>query len=104
MIPGTMSFREQLRAVRRAKVLVGFHGAGLAHLLFLNDQASVVELSLPVLASRTNLVTIARNVGITYMIHLLEPSARRGKDGADAVEAVYVPPPELLGLLEVHLP
>ncbi|KAL7576234.1 hypothetical protein ACA910_013714 [Epithemia clementina (nom. ined.)] len=39
----TMSFREQLQTIRETNVLIGNHGAGLTHLLFLHDSAMVVE-------------------------------------------------------------
>ena len=41
----TMSFSEQLREVREASVLVGVHGAGLTHMLFMSDGAYIVELA-----------------------------------------------------------
>ena len=41
----SMTFDEQLLEVREASVLVGVHGAGLTHLLFMSDGATVVELS-----------------------------------------------------------
>ena len=41
----TMSFQEQLRAIRRAHVLIGNHGAGLTHLLFLSNDTAVIEFS-----------------------------------------------------------
>jgi len=37
-------FQEQLETIRNTDILVGIHGAGLTHLLFLPDWAHVVEL------------------------------------------------------------
>ena len=37
-------FLHQLEVVRNTDILIGMHGAGLTHLLFLNDQAGVFEL------------------------------------------------------------
>jgi len=37
-------FREQLETIRNTDILVGIHGAGLTHLLFLPDWAHVIEL------------------------------------------------------------
>jgi glycoprotein 2-beta-D-xylosyltransferase len=38
-----MSFREQVQAVREAEVLVGNHGAGLSHLVFMDVDTHVME-------------------------------------------------------------
>jgi len=43
---GEMSPVEQLDVIGRTRVLVGQHGAGLVHSLFMNDDASVVEMKL----------------------------------------------------------
>lgn len=40
----TLTFAEQLAKVRRANVLVGAHGAGLMHVLFLADEAVLLEI------------------------------------------------------------
>ena len=37
-------FREQLKIIQNTDILVGIHGAGLAHMLFLPDWAAVFEL------------------------------------------------------------
>lgn len=37
-------FREQLKVIQNTDVLIGMHGAGLTHMLFLPDWASVFEL------------------------------------------------------------
>jgi hypothetical protein len=42
-----MTMREQIQAIREAHVLVGMHGAGLTHLLFLEKDTHVVELARP---------------------------------------------------------
>lgn len=39
-----ISFREQLEITRNTDMLIGMHGAGLTHLLFLPDWAAVFEL------------------------------------------------------------
>lgn len=39
-----MSFKKQLELTRNTDVLIGIHGAGLTHLLFLPDWAGVFEL------------------------------------------------------------
>jgi Glycosyltransferase 61 len=39
----TLTFREQLRAIRESELVIGNHGAGLTHLLFLDDHTHVIE-------------------------------------------------------------
>ena len=39
----TLTFEQQLRLMRQSHVLIGNHGAGLTHLLFLHDAALVLE-------------------------------------------------------------
>jgi glycoprotein 2-beta-D-xylosyltransferase len=39
----TMTFREQLELIRSTHVMIGNHGAGIAHLIFLQDGAHVLE-------------------------------------------------------------
>lgn len=39
-----ISFRDQLDVIRNTDVLIGMHGAGLTHLLFLPPWATVFEL------------------------------------------------------------
>jgi Glycosyltransferase 61 len=41
-----ITFREQVEAIREAEVLVGVHGAGLTHLIFLEDGSHVVEFQM----------------------------------------------------------
>jgi prepilin-type processing-associated H-X9-DG protein len=40
-----LTFSEQLREVREADLLVGIHGAGLSHVMFMSDGATLVELA-----------------------------------------------------------
>jgi len=39
----TMDIGDQIRLIREAELLIGNHGAGLSHLLFLHDNANVME-------------------------------------------------------------
>ena len=41
---GTLSFGEQLKLLRSTNVLVGAHGAGLMHVIFLADEAVLLEI------------------------------------------------------------
>lgn len=43
----TMTFAEQLKTIRETHVLIGNHGAGIAHMLFLQDGAAVLEFEKP---------------------------------------------------------
>ena len=40
----TMSFRQQLETMRRSNIYVGAHGAGLMHVMFLAEEAVLVEI------------------------------------------------------------
>lgn len=41
---GTLSWRDQLAKIRRTNVLIGAHGAGLMHVIFLADEAVLLEI------------------------------------------------------------
>jgi hypothetical protein len=41
----TMTFEEQIKLFRSAEIIVGAHGAGLAHLIFCESQTYVVEIN-----------------------------------------------------------
>jgi protein O-GlcNAc transferase len=43
----TISFKEQLQVLRQTDILVGVHGAGLTHAMFLPPRSSVVEILPP---------------------------------------------------------
>jgi glycoprotein 2-beta-D-xylosyltransferase len=40
-----MTFEEQLRTIRETHILIGNHGAGISHLLFLQDDSFVLEFA-----------------------------------------------------------
>ena len=40
----SIPFKDQLKIIQNTDILVGIHGAGLAHMLFLPDWAAVFEL------------------------------------------------------------
>eukprot|EP00048_Salpingoeca_helianthica_P009758 m.139930 g.139930 ORF g.139930 m.139930 type:complete len:102 (+) comp14942_c2_seq9:186-491(+) len=99
MSPDTMPFRAQLAMVRQSRVLIGFHGAAMAHLLFMHPDASVLELTLPRFAGRTNYVAMARGTGVTFLMHALDARSEEGD-----TEVVTVSPSDLLPLLEYLAP
>lgn len=41
----TMTFREQLATIREAHILIGNHGAGLSHVLFMDQRSHLLEFS-----------------------------------------------------------
>ena len=96
MTPGNMTFRQQLQAVRESRVLVAFHGAALMHILFAPPAASVLELTDVQYWTRTHFSTVARNLGITYMMLVLE--------GANVNDQFSVPVEAVAAMIDVHAP
>eukprot|EP00934_Nitzschia_sp_Nitz4_P003531 Nitzschia sp. Nitz4//scaffold25_size161228//105373//108953//NITZ4_002443-RA/size161228-snap-gene-0.30-mRNA-1//-1//CDS//3329544625//3521//frame0 len=41
----TMSFGKQIRTIRQAQILIGNHGAGLSHVMFMDQSSSLIELT-----------------------------------------------------------
>jgi glycoprotein 2-beta-D-xylosyltransferase len=41
----TMTFREQLQTIRQAHIVIGNHGAGLSHVMFMNEKSTLIEFS-----------------------------------------------------------
>ncbi|KAI9730481.1 MAG: hypothetical protein M1818_008176 [Claussenomyces sp. TS43310] len=62
----TISFAEQLRIVRETDVLVGVHGAGLTHGMFLREGSVIVEI-LPDDLNHKGFRNLAGLVGSTYL-------------------------------------
>ncbi len=85
--------------VRSSRVLIGAHGAGLAHLFFLHPSASVLELSVPRYAARINYGHMARSFDLTYNMAMLEGSAENFAD-----QSFYVDTKDFVTLLNMHLP
>lgn len=50
----TLSLREQISLTSRAKILIGAHGAGLVHALFMPERSHIIEISVPGLEKDTN--------------------------------------------------
>lgn len=64
-----MTFREQLELIRSAHVMIGNHGAGIAHLTFLQDEAHVLEFEQPASTMMTDFSAWKPKI-----IHTLLPS------------------------------
>jgi hypothetical protein len=62
---GAISLREQLRIVQETDVYVGHHGAAMAHTVFLQPEAAVVEILPPVFVSR-GFRSLARMRGLAH--------------------------------------
>ncbi|KAL0476835.1 EGF domain-specific O-linked N-acetylglucosamine transferase Eogt [Acrasis kona] len=41
---GTISFKEQIEIIQQSDILIGMHGAGMTHLMWMPDESVVVEL------------------------------------------------------------
>lgn len=61
-----LALREQIEAARRTDVLVGAHGAGLTHSLFMKPGSAVVEV-LPVELGHKGFRNLAQMLGHTYV-------------------------------------
>ena len=68
------TFEEQVRLCANAKILVGIHGAGLANMVFLPNQATVVELRKFDNGHNYFFTHLASTIGLDY--HLLYCAAQ----------------------------
>jgi capsular polysaccharide biosynthesis protein len=71
MIAEQLSLAEQIRAVSSAEVLMGVHGAGLSHALWMKPNTKLVEIRFP--ASPNCFVRLAKAADISYEPLLLSP-------------------------------
>ncbi|KAK4979382.1 hypothetical protein LTR42_001885 [Elasticomyces elasticus] len=60
-----LPFREQLQVAHSSDILVGVHGAGLTHAMFLKPSSSIVEILPPTLAYK-GFKNMARLCGLSY--------------------------------------
>ena len=63
---GSLSFEDQIRKMRSTNVLVGAHGAGLMHVIFLADEAVLLEIH-PSYRLDRHFRLAARMVGALYL-------------------------------------
>ncbi|CAM9269498.1 unnamed protein product [Phaeothamnion confervicola] len=92
-----LTFREQLQLLRRTTVLVGVHGAGLMNVLFLAEEAVLVEIH-PFYRRDRHFRLAARLSGKHYLPY-------RGSDPRELTcsgssDAIRVPPEEFRGLMD----
>jgi EGF domain-specific O-GlcNAc transferase len=71
-----MSFAEQLKIVRKTDVLVGVHGAGMTHVLFLPPGSAAVEIFPPELV-----YPVYRNLAKLMGMHYFSAHARKPGEG-----------------------
>ena len=80
-----MTFRDQIQSVREAEILIGNHGAGLTHLLFMDSETHVVEFgrALPFFdnlmpwkgsVGRSEIAAVHFEVSPTYLETFLVPT------------------------------
>ncbi|KAF6803868.1 DUF563 domain-containing protein [Colletotrichum sojae] len=76
---GDMSFVEQLRVVQSTDVLVGVHGAGLTHTMFLREGAAAVVEIQPSILSHKGFRNLAQMLGQKYFsthAEMVEPEGQ----------------------------
>ena len=96
----TLSMQDQLRLIRQAQVLVGNHGAGLTHTLFLQPHSHVLELS----CRRLFFQRLAEwNPNVTHSC--LKPLVVHHKDHSNQTTraTVAISPESLADYLEAHV-
>ncbi len=101
MSPDVMSFRDQVKAALESQVIAAFHGAALAHTIFMDPPSSILELSVPRYRARNHFALIARNMGSDYMMHVFPRTAELGTRNSDRFD---IPVNEFLDVLAEHLP
>ena len=83
----SLRFEDQIRKMRSTNVLVGAHGAGLMHVLFLADEAVLLEIH-PSYRLDRHFRLAARMVGALYLpLRTTGPVSCRGTSDAITVDA-----------------
>lgn len=99
VVPGTLSWREQMNIFSSAEIVVGPHGAGLTNLLYCSPKAKVIELLLPCFLS-PNFWVISNHIGLDYY-YVLAESVRGLTDGWEANDDMLVHIAELEKILRL---
>lgn len=76
----SLPFAEQLRLIRRTNILVGMHGAGLTHTLFLPDEAVLLEMFPTHVSTKKHFRNLAGWMGHPYL-------PWQNKDGRNELDA-----------------
>jgi Glycosyltransferase 61 len=85
VVPGTLSFSEQVATFSEAQLVVGPHGAGLANALFMPQGSAMLELHHPGFG-RPYYRWLADTVGIRYQALACEPAPGSPPDMVAAVD------------------
>jgi hypothetical protein len=64
IMPGQLSVAEQIRAVSRARVIIGAHGAAFANLVFASPGSAVIEINTTLKEHMTDHVMLASAAGL----------------------------------------
>jgi glycoprotein 2-beta-D-xylosyltransferase len=80
------TFREQLAVIRSAHILMGNHGAGLAHLIFMQDDSALMEFEQPASGMMADFSRWK-----TKIQHIFLPQVERGKVSYQTIHESIVP-------------
>jgi capsular polysaccharide biosynthesis protein len=98
-----ISFKEQLQIIHETDVLVGVHGAGLTHGMFLREGSVMVEILPPDLTHK-GFRNLAGVMGHTYLsTHATKPPETNSKDGNWHTEDVFLEKDRFIDLMEVAI-
>jgi protein O-GlcNAc transferase len=98
-----ISFEEQLQIIRETDVLVGVHGAGLTHGMFLREGSVIVEI-LPAGLDHKGFRNLAGVMGHTYLsTHASTPPGTNSRDGDWHTEDVFLKKDRFIDLMEVAI-
>jgi protein O-GlcNAc transferase len=98
-----ISFEEQLQIIRETDVLVGVHGAGLTHGMFLREGSVMVEI-LPAGLDHKGFRNLAGVMGHTYLsTHASTPPGTNSRDGDWHTEDVFLKKDRFIDLMEVAI-
>ncbi len=89
--PETLSFADQVRCYRQARVVVSPHGAGLANTIFCRPDTVVVELTSLAHGARPSLNMICANLSaIRGLTHVFAPGGEADPDGCFSIDPAKV--------------
>jgi hypothetical protein len=63
-----VDLHEQIRLISKCKILVGVHGAGLTHALFMNPKSILIEISPPAYSSLQFFEILSKAKGLNYIL------------------------------------